>query len=76
MIVKVKFMSREYEFDVEPYDKVYTLKEKVSEKVGIENIYIRLCFDGIPLKKDKTFDEQSVKPDSKIIAVYVAGPGG
>jgi hypothetical protein len=34
MIVKVKIMFgsfKEYEFNVEPYDKVYTLLEKVSE---------------------------------------------
>jgi hypothetical protein len=70
MIVKVKFMSREYEFDVEPYDKVYTLLEKVLKNVRVEKRYIALLFGGRPLNMDKTFDEQSVKPNSEIIAEY------
>jgi cytochrome c oxidase assembly protein Cox11 len=44
--------------------------------VGIEKMCIRLSFDGIPLKKDKTFNEQNIKPNSKIIVVFQAGPGG
>jgi hypothetical protein len=67
--MKIKFKSivgKVYEFDVEPTDKVYTLKPKISEKIGISKEYLNLVYNGVPLKDDKTFDEQGVKPDSLI----------
>jgi ubiquitin-like protein Nedd8 len=52
--------------DIEPTDKIYTLKQEFSEKIGIPEADLRLVYNGAPLKEDATLDEQGVEPGSII----------
>jgi ubiquitin-like protein Nedd8 len=65
VIVK-KVSGRLHEFNVEPTDKVFTMKQKLSEEIGIHVDQIALVYSGKPLKENETFDEQSIKPNSEI----------
>jgi hypothetical protein len=75
MKIKAKtIVGKEYEFDAEPTEKVYTLKQRISEKIGIHVDQIKLVYNGKPLREDGTLEEQNVKPGSLIqIASHIRG---
>jgi hypothetical protein len=67
MLVKVKTMvGKEVEFDVGGTDKVFSLKGKIAEKVGIPPEQQKLVCNGKPMIEDKTFSDQDIKAGSVI----------
>ncbi|KAA6369634.1 MAG: putative Polyubiquitin [Streblomastix strix] len=61
MQIKVKSLTgREIECDVNPTDKVFVLKTKIEEKLGIPPPMQRYIFNGRPISDEKTFAEQSL----------------
>jgi hypothetical protein len=67
MLVKVKTMvGKEIDFDITESDKVFSLKSKIAEKVGINPEQQKLVCNGKPMVEDKTFQDQDIKAGSVI----------
>lgn len=53
--------GRKFQYDVEPSDKVLSVKEKVQEKEGIQADQIRIIYKGRQLADDKDLQHYDVK---------------
>jgi ubiquitin-like protein Nedd8 len=75
MLVKVKTMvGKEVEFDITGAEKVFILKGKIAEKVGIPEPQQKLVCNGKPMIEDKTFNDQNIKAGSVIqLALVLRG---
>lgn len=62
MLIKVRTLTgKEIELDIEPTDKVQTIKERVEEKEGIPPVQQRLIFSGKQMADDKTATDYSLE---------------
>lgn len=61
--------------DVEPSDRIISIKEKLEEKEGIPPAQQRLVFQGKQLKDDKTINSYKLKGGT-ILHLVVALRGG
>ncbi|CAG9860754.1 unnamed protein product [Phyllotreta striolata] len=76
MLVKVVTLTGEERMiDVEPSDKIYSIKEKLEEKEGIPPVQQRLVFQGKQLKDDRTINSYKLKGGT-ILHLVVALRGG
>ncbi|CAG9834533.1 unnamed protein product [Diabrotica balteata] len=76
MLIKVVTLTGEERMlDVEPLDKILTIKEKLEEKEGIPPSQQRLVFQGKQLKDDKTVSSYKLKGGT-ILHLVVALRGG
>ncbi|KAH7827394.1 putative NEDD8 precursor [Monocercomonoides exilis] len=76
MLIKVKSLTgRELEFDMGATDKVFLLKGKIEEKIGIAPVQQRLLFNGRPMQDEKSFQEQNVSAGS-VVHLVLALRGG
>ena len=55
-----------YDFEVDPNETIYDLKQKIQEKVGIPPDQQRLAYAGKQLEEDKTFLDYNIPNDSNI----------
>ncbi|CAG9813581.1 unnamed protein product [Phaedon cochleariae] len=76
MLLKVVTLTGdERMLDVEPTDKILTIKEKLEEKEGIPPEQQRLVFQGKQLKDDKTVNSYKLKGGT-VLHLVVALRGG
>ncbi|XP_028139151.1 NEDD8-like [Diabrotica virgifera virgifera] len=76
MLIKVVTLTGEERMlDVEPFDKILTVKEKLEEKEGIPPSQQRLVFQGKQLKDDKTISSYKLKGGT-VLHLVVALRGG
>lgn len=67
MEISIKLLNgRVLKLEVEPTDKILTIKEKLQEIEGIDPEQQRLVFAGRQLQDDKTVEEVKIKSGTAI----------
>uniref|UniRef100_A0A7I4B3Q4 Ubiquitin-like domain-containing protein n=1 Tax=Physcomitrium patens TaxID=3218 RepID=A0A7I4B3Q4_PHYPA len=75
-MIKVKTLTgKEIEIDIEPYDTIERIKERVEEKEGIPPVQQRLIFAGKQMNDDKTAKDYNIEGGS-VLHLVLALRGG
>ncbi|CAI5758675.1 unnamed protein product [Candida verbasci] len=76
MQVKVKTLTgRDIAVDIEPQDKVFTIKEMMEEKEGISPAQQRLIFNGSQLDDDKSVQGSGIQAGASLHLVLTLRGG-
>ena len=62
----VKTLNKTIAFDVDPFDTIEKIKEKIYDKVGLNQYEFVLLFKGKRLEEYKTLEELNIKPESSL----------
>jgi len=76
MIIKVKTLTgKEIELDIDPDDKITSIKERVEEQSGVTPPQQRLIFSGRQMSDEKTIRDYGVNAGS-VLHLVLALRGG
>jgi len=76
MIIKVKTLTgKEIELDIDPDDKITSIKERVEEQSGVPPPQQRLIFSGRQMSDEKTIRDYGVNAGS-VLHLVLALRGG